>query len=104
MASMARSTKAGATTKATATTRRIGPHGRHRDSKEAVEVAVSNGTLPRKALRLQEAAKTLGISRWHLDKLIDQGEIGTSRLGSLRVVPISEIDRVLERSFERRPL
>jgi excisionase family DNA binding protein len=43
----------------------------------------------------------LGISRWTLDKLIEDGELGTVRLATLRVIPASEIDRVLAAKFER---
>jgi excisionase family DNA binding protein len=82
--------------------RRVSPQRQHKDSKVAVEEAVADGTLPRRALRLFEAAATLGISRWHLDKLIEAGEIGTVRLGSLRVIPTSEIDRLLTARLERQ--
>jgi excisionase family DNA binding protein len=66
-----------------------------------VEEAVTDGTLPRRALRLHEAAASLGISRWHLDKLINEGVIGTVQLGSLRLVPTGELDRVLETRLNR---
>ena len=56
-----------------------------------------------KLLRLQAAADMLGISRWYLNTLIDRGDIAIVRLGDMRCVPMSEIERVLRTRFERRP-
>ena len=54
-------------------------------------------------LRLTTAAKLLDISRWYLNTLIDEGEIGIVRLGNMRRVPMTEIERVLRVRFELGP-
>jgi hypothetical protein len=53
------------------------------------------------ALRKVDAAAQLGISRWHLDKLIAQGVIGTVQLGTVTVIPLSELERVLAVGLRR---
>jgi excisionase family DNA binding protein len=77
-------------------------HRRHSDSRARAVEAVANGELPRLTYRLGEAAAMLGISRWHLDSLIEQGAIGTVMLGTLRVIPATELERLLSSGFERR--
>lgn len=57
----------------------------------------STATSPRPAaLSIPEAAAQLGISRSHLYGLLDAGVIRSVRLGRRRLIPASEIDRVLE--------
>jgi excisionase family DNA binding protein len=61
-----------------------------------------NAQLARRALRVTEAAATLGISRSSIYSLIRSGLIGYVRLagGSIRV-PASEIDRFIDSNVVR---
>jgi excisionase family DNA binding protein len=52
--------------------------------------------------RIGEASAMLGISRWALDRLINNGQVGIVRLGTLRVIPADELDRIVRQGFERR--
>ena len=76
--------------------------GNQSDSQPAIDAAIDAGVLPRKTYRLGESAAMLGISRWMLDRLIDAGELGIVRLGSLRVVPAEDVERLLTQGYERR--
>jgi excisionase family DNA binding protein len=68
------------------------------------DIKTRGGTDEPKLLRLTEAAGMLSISRWYLNTLIDDGEIGIVRLGkNMRRVPMTEVERVLRVRFERRP-
>ena len=91
---MAQTTK---TTARKATARRTSPAG---NGKTETNTTTER---PKLLLRLTEAAEMLGISRWYLNTLIDEGEIGIVRVGTMRRVPMTEIDRVLRVRFERRP-
>jgi excisionase family DNA binding protein len=44
---------------------------------------------------MAEAASELGISRRHIDRLVTRGEVSTIRLGKRRLVPASEIERIV---------
>ena len=51
--------------------------------------------IPRKALRVDEAAAVIGVSRdWFLDHVLP--EIGAIRRGRMTLVPLSEIDHWLD--------
>ena len=52
--------------------------------------------------RMGEASAMLGISRWTLDRLIKDGKVGIVWLGSLRVIPAEELERVVRQGYERR--
>ena len=40
-----------------------------------------------------EAAEALRVSRWAIDRLIEAGELATSRAASLTVIPADEVKR-----------
>jgi excisionase family DNA binding protein len=44
-------------------------------------------------LTARQAAEALGLSRTHLCKLMDAGEIAGSRVGAHRRIPLEEVDR-----------
>ncbi len=46
-------------------------------------------------LSMVEAARQLSISKTGIYRLLDRGEIQTVRIGHRRVVPATEIDRLL---------
>jgi len=48
-------------------------------------------TLERLAYRPSDAAKALGISLSHLDRLTKHGRIPVARLGSLRIYPVEAL-------------
>ncbi len=77
-------------------------NGSQSDSQPAIDAAIEAGVLPRKTYRLGESAAMLGISRWMLDRLIEDGDLGIVRLGSLRVVPAEDVERLLTQGYERR--
>lgn len=56
---------------------------------------------PRLAYRLGELAAALGISRWTLRRLIDGGELSTSRVGSITIITADEVRRFLARHQTR---
>ena len=55
---------------------------------------------PRLALTPAEAAEALGISRSHFDRFV-RDELRLVRSGKLRLVPVAELERWLERSAAR---
>jgi len=59
------------------------------------------GTPSRAALTMQEAAAALGVSRSHLYGLADRGELRLIRLGRRTLVPVSELDRLVEGHDQR---
>ena len=52
----------------------------------------------RKALSVIEAARTVGISRASVYRLITQGRLTTVKIGSRRLVPIAALDNLLEKA------
>jgi excisionase family DNA binding protein len=53
--------------------------------------------VPRLALRPQEAAEALGVSRDTFDALVADGRVRVVRIGRRVVVPVRELERFLER-------
>lgn len=51
--------------------------------------------IPRKALSIDEAAETLGVSHWTIRRLIKSGAIRSCRVLRVHLIPIGEIDRLL---------
>lgn len=63
-------------------------------------IPVRRERVPRRALRVPEAAEALGISRSSLYALLRSGKLGYCRIagGSVRI-PAAEIDRFLEKNL-----
>jgi|GEM_PF-4907073 len=57
---------------------------------------------PRLAYRLGELAAALGVSRWTLRRIIDRGELATTKVASVTVVTAEEVQRFLTRHQSRR--
>jgi len=55
--------------------------------------------IPRRALKREEAAQSLGMSLDSFEKYV-QPSIRMCRLGKLRLVPMIELDRWLEHNSE----
>jgi excisionase family DNA binding protein len=51
--------------------------------------------MPRVALSIQEFGDALGISRPSVYKLIERGEVRTVMVGGRRLIPATELDRIL---------
>lgn len=49
----------------------------------------------RRALSIEETAQTLGISHWSVRRLIKSGALRSSRVLRTHIIPLSEIDRLL---------
>ena len=49
----------------------------------------------RRALSIEETAKTCGLSRATLYRLIADGKLSTLKIGARRVVPVGAIDALL---------
>jgi excisionase family DNA binding protein len=48
--------------------------------------------------QIPEAAHRLGVSPWTIRYWIQLGKIGSNKLGSRRLVPVSEIERLIAES------
>jgi excisionase family DNA binding protein len=55
---------------------------------------LTQADVPRHAYSLDEAARSISLSRRALYRLIDSGELKTIKLGSRRVVPRDELERL----------
>jgi len=55
----------------------------------------SKESIERRALSVPETARTCGLSRATLYRLIASGKISTLKIGARRLVPISAIDALL---------
>ncbi len=53
------------------------------------------------ALPINDACRALGIGRSSLYELIAKGRIKTARVGGRRLVPLSELIRLLDESTDR---
>jgi excisionase family DNA binding protein len=51
--------------------------------------------VPRLALSLTEVAEALGVSKGLIEKRVKRGEIGTTKIGRRRVVPMRELEKLL---------
>jgi excisionase family DNA binding protein len=58
--------------------------------------------FPRLTYRKGEAAEALGVSRWHVNKLIDAGQLGVVDLEGVVVIPAAELERYLATKLTRR--
>ncbi len=59
-------------------------------------------TVEPKLLRLEEAGVVLGVSHWTLRRWSKQGRLKTVKLGSLRLVPREEINRLARRGVNKK--
>jgi excisionase family DNA binding protein len=57
--------------------------------------------VERLAYRTGELAEAWGVSRWTVDRLITSGELATTRVGSLTVVTVDEVESYLARHQSR---
>ena len=57
--------------------------------------------LERRLVRLEEASGALGVSHWTLRLWAKQGRLKTVRVGKLRMVPISEVDRIAQHGISK---
>jgi len=56
--------------------------------------------IPKLALRIPEACAAVGLGRSKLYELINDGTIKTSLIGGRRVVPVQELERLIERGMQ----
>ena len=56
-------------------------------------------TVEPRLLRLEQAGAALGVSHWTLRLWAKQGKLRTVKLGSLRLVPAEELDRVVRQGI-----
>jgi len=47
---------------------------------------------------IEEAAHRLGLSHWTLREWIQHGKIASNKLGGRRLIPVSEIERLINES------
>ena len=52
-------------------------------------------TLERRALSIPEAARTCGLSRATIYRLIADGKLSTLKIGARRLVPVGALDALL---------
>jgi excisionase family DNA binding protein len=52
-------------------------------------------SLDRRALSIEEAAKTCGLSRATIYRLLNNGKLTTIKVGARRLVPVGAIDVLL---------
>ncbi len=50
---------------------------------------------------IEKAAEILSISPWTVRLWVSQGKLGSAKLGSRRLIPASEVERLISRSLER---
>jgi excisionase family DNA binding protein len=65
------------------------------------EKGASAESVPRLAYKQHELARALGVSRWTVGDLVASGELGTIRVGSLRLIPAHEVDAYIRRHAQR---
>jgi excisionase family DNA binding protein len=53
---------------------------------------------PERLCPLEEAANYWGISIWTVRKWIQDGKVASNKLGGRRLIPMSEIDRLITES------
>ena len=58
-------------------------------------MATNNQTTERRALSIREAARTCGLSRATLYRLIADGKLSTLKIGARRLVPVAALDALL---------
>lgn len=51
-------------------------------------------------MSLNEAAKYLGVSYWHIRDLIDKGKLSKVQLGRRVLIDIRDLDKLIEESKE----
>jgi excisionase family DNA binding protein len=54
-----------------------------------------------KLMRLEQAGAVLGVSHWTLRLWARQGRLRTVKLGTLRLVPAGELDRIVKHGIGR---
>jgi len=52
-----------------------------------------------KLFSIAKAAEVLGISPWTIRAWVVQGKLGSAKLGSRRLIPQSEIERLISESW-----
>jgi excisionase family DNA binding protein len=58
-------------------------------------MTIEKGEVEKRALSIREAAKTCGLSRATLYRLIEQKKLATLKIGSRRLVTVAAIDTLL---------
>jgi excisionase family DNA binding protein len=66
-----------------------------RSVEECGQMSTNHYTPERRALSIREAARTCGLSRATMYRLIAEGKLPTLKIGSRRLVPIGSIDMLL---------
>jgi hypothetical protein len=51
--------------------------------------------VPRMAFRIKEAAEALGMSQDSFERYVE-GHVGVMRLGTMKLVPLAELERFVE--------
>jgi excisionase family DNA binding protein len=57
-------------------------------------------TNERRALSIQETARTCGLSRATLYRLLKDGKLTTIKIGARRLVPVASIDALLKEGMQ----
>ena len=70
-------------------------------AKAPSETSTSVESVPRIVYKQAELARALGVSRWTVGDLVASGELGTIRVGSLRLIPAHEVDAYIRRHAQR---
>ena len=66
----------------------------HPNSRTLTLMNTQSNTIPRTAYSLDEAARSLGLSRRTLYELMAAGTLASVKLGRRRLVPAAELDRI----------
>jgi excisionase family DNA binding protein len=57
--------------------------------------------MGRQLVGLSEAARMLGVSVFTIRRFVARGEVAAVNVGARRLVPVSEIDRIVQRGVGR---
>jgi excisionase family DNA binding protein len=57
--------------------------------------------VPRLAYRVAEVAAAWGITRWSVNRLIAEGELAATKVGSITLITAAELDAYLQRHTTR---
>lgn len=74
----------------------LGRPGAERPEQRAPEYRCPQNATPPLAVGVNDAARLLGVSRDTIYRLINSGKLKSVKLGGRRVVPIRELERLLE--------
>ncbi|MBX3276433.1 MAG: helix-turn-helix domain-containing protein [Acidobacteria bacterium] len=67
---------------------------------ERIPMSSAKTAVDDRLLGLETAAGWLGLSVWTLRKWIQEGKIKSAKLGSRRLIPMSEVRRLIEAAMK----